>query len=58
MLKKIHKARCLGYICTCPTEVQAAESIHTDDCQCTNCHDEREALKDREFDEKAALGYI
>lgn len=31
---------------------------HPELCTCHACHEEREAIKDREFDEQVALGYI
>ena len=31
---------------------------HDEDCECQECIDEREAEKDRLFDEKVALGYF
>jgi hypothetical protein len=30
----------------------------TFECQCPECMSEREAIKDRDFDEKVALAYI
>lgn len=31
---------------------------HPEGCVCQDCHDAREAEKDREFDERVALGYF
>lgn len=51
-----HATNCLGFICTCPKELPE-DTTHYEDCICRECREEREALKDREFDEKVALGY-
>lgn len=36
---------------------EADEDSHEDDCECEDCKAEREAAKDRQFDEEVALGY-
>lgn len=58
-----HAANCLIYLCTCGPVSQAnfidldAFSCD-DDCECEQCLTDREAILDREFDEKSALAYI
>lgn len=34
------------------------DSEHESECDCSECKQEREAIKDREFDERCALGYV
>lgn len=64
-----HQPNCLGYLCTCGTLVESDfnqiteptdEESHDFDreCDCYDCHQDREAEKDREFDERVALGYF
>jgi len=43
--------------CDCKCCVENEESCDGE-CECVPCQQEKEALKDREFDEKCALGYI
>lgn len=58
-----HNASCLLFICSCPVTSSDAlsDEIEHDfdhECDCHDCYLEREADKDREFDERVALGYF
>lgn len=60
---KEHTQSCLLFVCTCPaTSSEAlqddAEHDFDHECDCYDCYLEREAIKDREHDEKIALGYF
>lgn len=54
-----HAKSCLIFVCTC-------KPVHPDACDCEACLDQaqkdyaefHEAWRDREFDERWALGYV
>lgn len=46
-----------GKLCDdCESDIE--KDVCSEDCNCKECRDEREAAKDREFDERSALGYL